>query len=170
MAVFSEHVSVEPMHSSDLDAVHRLDRLCFPTPWLDRAFQTELSNRAADYFVARNNSDVVGYGGYWLIMEVAHFTTVAVHPCHQGRNIGLRLMLAMFDEAILKGAKRAALEVREGNVSAQSLYHKFGFYQASLRKNYYTDNGENALIMWAEAIQSTLFRQRLLNVRQSLYS
>ena len=79
-------------------------------------------------------------------------------------------MLAMFEEAILKGATRAVLEVREGNTAAQALYRNFGFYEAAFLKNYYTDNGENALIMWADSMQSSVFRQRLLNVRRNLYS
>ena len=103
-------------------------------------------------------------------MEEAHITAVAVHPSHQNRKIGIMLMLAMFEEAILKGATRAVLEVREGNTAAQALYRNFGFYEAAFLKNYYTDNGENALIMWADSMQSSVFRQRLLNVRRNLYS
>ncbi len=169
MAIFVETVSIEPMRTADLEVVHRLDRLCFPTPWMNTAFQTELTNRAADYFVARLKNDIVGYGGYWLIMEEAHFTTVAVHPSYQGQKIGIRLLLSMFEEALLKGATRATLEVREGNTAAKALYRKFGFFQADLRKNYYTDNGENALVLWAEKLQSKEFRQRLINVHRTLY-
>jgi ribosomal-protein-alanine N-acetyltransferase len=169
MAILVDPVSVEPMRRTDLDAVVRIDKRCFPTPWLSSAYLTELSNRSASYIVARIGQEIVGYAGAWVIMNEAHITTLAVDPAYQGRKIGERLLLAILDEAILQGASRATLEVRENNRAAQSLYRKYGFHEAAIRKNYYTDNGENALVMWADEIDTPRFRQRLRELRQRLY-
>ena len=169
MAIIVDPVSVEPMRRSDLDAVLRIDRRCFPNPWLQSAYLTELSNRAACYLVARIGPDVVGYGGQWVIMDEAHITTLAVDPLHQGRKIGERLLLALLEEGILQGAGRATLEVREGNRAAQNLYRKYGFHEAAIRRNYYTDNGENAVVMWAEEIHTPKYRERLRELRHRLY-
>lgn len=169
MALLVDPVSVEPMRRADLDTVARIDRRCFPTPWLSSAYLTELSNRSACYLVARLGSEVVGYGGHWVIMDEAHITTLAVDPNHQGKKIGERLLLALLEEAILQGATHVTLEVRESNRAAQSLYRKYGFRETALRKNYYTDNGENAIVMWADEIRTAAYRERLRALRMQLY-
>jgi [ribosomal protein S18]-alanine N-acetyltransferase len=169
MAIFIDPISIEPMRHADMEAVYRIDRLSFPTPWLESAYLTELSNRAACYFVARLEQQVVGYGGEWVIMDEAHITTVAVDPNYRGRKIGERMLLALLEEGILRGAHRATLEVREGNRAAQSLYRKYGFHEAAIRKSYYTDNGENAVVMWAEQIHIPSYQQRLRELRHALY-
>ena len=84
MAILIDPVSIEPMRRADLDAVFRIDRRCFPVPWLAGAYLTELSNRSACYLVARLNQEVIGYAGEWVIMDEAHITTLAVDPAHQG--------------------------------------------------------------------------------------
>lgn len=170
MAILMEPVSIEPMLRTDLDAVTRIDRRCFPTPWLPSAYLTELSNRSACYLVARIGQEVVGYGGEWVISDEAHITTLAVDPDRQGRKIGERLVLALMEEAVLQGASHATLEVREGNRTAQRLYRKYGFREAAIRKSYYTDNGENAIVMWAEEIDAPSYRERLRALRQELYA
>jgi ribosomal-protein-alanine N-acetyltransferase len=170
MAIIVDPVSIEPMRRADLDAVSRIDKLCFPTPWLTSAYITELSNRSACYLVARQGQEVVGYAGQWVIMDEAHITTLAVDPAARGRKIGERLLLALMEEAILQGASHSTLEVREGNRAAQSLYRKYGFREAALRKSYYTDNGENALVMWADEINTPAYQQRLRDLRQQVYA
>ncbi|HZO87749.1 MAG TPA: ribosomal protein S18-alanine N-acetyltransferase [Chthonomonadaceae bacterium] len=169
MAILVDPVSIEPMRRTDLEAVHRIDKRCYPTPWLPTAYLTELSNRAACYLVARIGQEVVGFGGQWVIADEAHITTLAVDPDHRRRKIGERLLLALLEEAILQGASRATLEVREGNRVAQGLYRKYGFREAAIRKNYYTDNGENAIVMWADEINSSDYQQRLRELRHQLY-
>lgn len=168
MSESSEHVSVEPMRAEDMEAVLHIDRLSFPVPWMPTAFTTELSNRSACYLVARSNGQVVGFGGEWVIMDEAHITTLAVHPEHRGRRIGERLLLALLEEGIRRRASRATLEVRQNNHVARRLYHKFGFYEAAIRKSYYTDNGENAIVMWADNIHTVAYRDVLLTVSNSL--
>lgn len=169
MAILVDPVSIEPMRRTDLDAVHRIDKYCFPTPWLPSAYLTELSNRSACYLVARFGQDLVGFGGHWVISDEAHITTLAVDPTQRRRKIGERLLLALMEEAIYQGASHATLEVRESNRAAQNLYRKYGFRNAALRKNYYTDNGENAIVMWADDIHTLPYRQRLRELRHTLY-
>jgi [ribosomal protein S18]-alanine N-acetyltransferase len=168
MAIFVELVSIEPMRRADLDAVHRIDRRCYPSPWLSTAYQTELTNPSACYLVARRGGSVVGYGGQWVISDEAHITTLAVDPDYQGRRIGERLLLEMMHEAIWRGATHTTLEVRESNRIAQNLYRKYGFREAAIRKNYYTDNGENAVVMWANEINTPLYAALLRELRAKL--
>ena len=169
MAIVVEPVSIEPMRLSDMEDVLRIDKKCFPTPWLPSAFQTELSNRAASYLLARLGGEIVGFGGQWVIMGEMHITTLAVDPAHQGRKIGERLLLTLLEEGVLQGASRCTLEVREGNRAAQHLYRKYGFRNAAVRKNYYSDNGENATVMWADDIHTSQYKQFLRDMRQYLY-
>jgi len=169
MGTRAELVSIEPMRQTDLEAVLRIDKRCFPTPWLPGAFLTELSNRAASYLVARCGEEIVGYGGQWVIMDEAHITTLAVAPEFQGRRIGERLLIAMIEEAILQNASHITLEVRESNRVAQCLYRKYGFHEAAIRKSYYTDNGENAIVMWAVEIDTSRYQQQLRLLRENMY-
>src|SRR5690349_10333384 len=115
MTMRLEAVSIEPMRRTDLDEVTRIDRRCFPVPWLLSAYLTELSNRAACYLIARIGREIVGYGGLWVIMDEAHITTLAVDPIYQGRKIGERMLIALLEEAILQNASHVTLEVRESN-------------------------------------------------------
>ncbi len=156
------------MRPEDMEAVLRIDRLSFPVPWMPAAFTTELSNRSACYLVARNQGEVVGFGGAWVIMDEAHITTLAVDPLYRGHHIGERLLLALLEEGIRRRASRATLEVRQTNRVARQLYLKFGFYEAAIRKNYYTDNGENAIVMWADNIHSVPYATLLRSLKDSL--
>ncbi len=168
MTVRVEAITIEAMRASDMEAVLRIDRLSFPVPWMPSAFSTELTNRSACYLVARIEEETVGFGGVWVIMEEAHITTLAVDPLLRGRKIGEQLLIALLAEGIRRRATRATLEVRQNNLAAQRLYQKFGFYQAALRKNYYTDNGENALVMWADNIHSPAYQALLYQIQSSL--
>ena len=143
--------------ASDIEQVAKIERQSFSTAWNVQAYVTELSNPAAVYVVATtgarddaggNGERVVGYGGLWVVMDEAHITTIAVIPTFRGRKIGDRLLIAMLQTAIGKGATRATLEVRQSNVPARRLYEKYGFDFAAVRKAYYADNGENADILW----------------------
>lgn len=169
MAIIVDPVSVEPMRRSDVPTVSAIERRCYATPWHENAYYTELANRSACYFVARYEGKVIGYSGMWVIMDEAHITTIAVDPDHQGKKVGERLLFAMVEEAILRCASRATLEVREHNYVAQNLYRKYGFREAALRKNYYTDNQENAIVMWVDDMRELKYRQRLDELKHKLY-
>ncbi len=168
MAIQIDPISIEPMLPSDLEAVQRIDNLCYPSPWYRGAYQTELNNRAACYFVARLNGETVGYAGLWVIRREAHITTLAVHPNHHRRKIGERLMIVLIEEALYRRASHLTLEVRENNRAAQNLYRKYGFRPCATRRNYYTDNGENAIVMWAEEILTPEFEGRLKQQKRML--
>jgi ribosomal-protein-alanine N-acetyltransferase len=156
------------MRVADLDVVETIDRLSFPQPWQRSVYEIELTNRAACYLVARVAQEVVGYGGAWVIGDEAHLTTLAVDPQSRGRKVGERLLLSLMEEVVLRRASHATLEVRETNCPAQHLYRKYGFRNAAIRKNYYTDTGENATVMWADSIHTGVYRQRLFELRRCL--
>ena len=162
-------VLVEPMRLVDLDAVHRIELASFSSPWPPNAYQSELSqNRLASYLVARVDDEIVAYGGMWLMVDEAHITTFAVHPAWRRQRIGERLLLAFLDLAIARHAREATLEVRLSNIAARRLYEKYGFRPVGLRPRYYSDNGEDALIMTTEPIAEPPYRERLDALRVAL--
>lgn len=141
-------VVIEPMRLEDVSAVHEIERLSFRTPWPAYAFEQELrGNRLARYVVARAGDRVVGFAGIWLMVDDAHVTTFGVHPDWRRQGIGRQLLLNVVELSIAIGARRMTLEVRASNEAAQALYHAFGFETAGRRPHYYTDDGEDALIM-----------------------
>lgn len=113
---------------------------------------------------------IVGYGGLWLTVDDAHITTIAVDPAHRGRGVGELLLNALIDHAYELGGRQLTLEVRVSNTAAQHLYLKYGFQPAGTRPHYYTDNGEDALIMWTESIEAPEYRARLSELRKQLYA
>lgn len=148
-------VLISEMRLEDIEHVSRLERRCYTLPWSSGAYVTEVGNPSAHYLVAKDaDGTLVGYAGLWVVMDEMHVTTIAVDPAQRGRRIGERLLLTLLEEGIARGADRATLEVREHNVAAHSLYLKYGFEDVAVRKNYYSDNHENAIIMWANNIIS----------------
>jgi ribosomal-protein-alanine N-acetyltransferase len=155
-------VRVELMTLADIPAVHRIERASFPVPWPDYAFQQEIeTNRLAHYLVVRAGREIVAYGGMWLMVDEAHITTFAVLPEWRRRGIGGRLMVAMMKLASDLDARVATLEVRLSNDAARELYQRFGFRPVGLRPRYYSDNGEDALIMTTGPLASADMRSRL---------
>jgi ribosomal-protein-alanine N-acetyltransferase len=147
-------LTIERLTHDDLPDVMAIDRLSFPTPWSENAYLSELGNVSAYYLVARDNGRLVGYTGAWMVMDEMHITTIGVHPEYRRSGIGDRLFTALLQEAISRGVRRASLEVRESNQAAQSLYGKYGFVPIARRRGYYTDTGEDAIVMWVENLQS----------------
>lgn len=113
---------------------------------------------------------IVGYGGLWLTVDDAHITTIAVDPAERGRGVGELLLSALIDHAYELGARQITLEVRVSNTTAQRLYLKYGFQPAGTRTRYYTDNGEDALIMWTDPIDAPEFKTRLSELRKLLFA
>ena len=162
-------LQIEVMAQSDLPAVLRIEGLSFSTSWPANAFSNEIrDNKLAHYFVGRLDGEIVAYGGIWVILEDSHITTIAVHPDFRGRQLGEEMLLKLLDEAILRGASWITLEVRESNDVAQKLYRKYGFTTVSTRRGYYSDNGENALVMWAGNLKGELYGARLRVLRKAL--
>lgn len=119
---------------------------------------------------ASGAAPIVGYGGLWLTVEDAHVTTIAVDPAHRGKGVGELLLNALIDHAYELGGRQITLEVRVSNTAAQQLYVKYGFQPAGKRPRYYTDNGEDALIMWTDSIDTPEYRARLSELRRLLFA
>ena len=135
----------------DIPEMARLDALCFSSPWSEAAFEQEIKeNGLAFYIVAELalTGEVIGYAGLWTILEEGHITNVAVHPDHRRRHIGEALVQVLLEETGKAGIRTYTLEVRASNTGAIELYKKFGFLEVGVRKGYYEDNQEDALIMW----------------------
>jgi [ribosomal protein S18]-alanine N-acetyltransferase len=148
-------VSIVPMRRRHLRSVLRIEALVYPRPWSHSLFLSELALRGSRaYFVARVGRDVVGYAGIMLSGEDAHITTIAVDPVHHRHTIGTRLVLALTREALARGARHMTLEVRLSNHAAQDLYRRFGFGPVGVRKNYYQETNEDALVMWVHEIDT----------------
>ena len=157
-------VVIRPMEQSDIPAVATLERRAFTEPWSESAFEEELAEGNRCYFVAETEGRVQGYGGVMVVEEEAHIMTVAVDPEATRRKIGTRLMLALVDGAIARGARHLTLEVRISNDAALGLYRKLGFASVGLRPGYYRD--EDALVMWAVDVAEAPFQRRLERIRE----
>lgn len=160
---------VEPMSAADLSRVREIEAESFTVPWPKDAYRTELEeNRVACYLVAREGDSVVGFAGMWVIFDEAHVTTIAVDRQWRGQHVGERLLLALIDRALDRHARWMTLEVRPSNAVAVGLYRKFGFRDVALRKRYYSDNGEDASVMWSGDLRAPDARVRLDTVRKTL--
>jgi ribosomal-protein-alanine N-acetyltransferase len=146
-----------------------IERQVYPRPWSPNLFLSEMSeSRNRCYLVARIDREVVGYGGLICYGEEAHVTNVAVDPERQRQKIGTRLMHDLILEAVEMDAEAVSLEVRVTNWGAQRMYGRFGFRPAGVRKNYYQEIGEDALIMWLDGIRDEGVRDRLRRLGDEL--
>ncbi len=160
-------LSVEPMQPEHIPAVHAIESASFPTPWPPYAFRGELeSNRMAHYLVVRAADRVIAYAGLWLMVDEAHITTFAVLPAYRRRGIGGLLLSDLVELAADLGATVVTLEVRLSNAAARRLYQRFGFRPVGLRPRYYSDNGEDALIMTTEPLDAPEMEARRRQLAQ----
>lgn len=137
-------VRMTELHLSD---IYELEQLSFTIPWSLDSFKNELNNTDAVYFCAVENEKAIGYAGMWCVWDEGQITNIAVHPKHRKCGAGGKLINALIDDAISKKIERLFLEVRVSNASAISLYFKFGFEECGIRKKYYADNLEDALVL-----------------------
>jgi ribosomal-protein-alanine N-acetyltransferase len=162
-------VHVVPMRRRHLRSVLRIEGLVYPRPWSHSLFLSELALRGSRaYFVARVGRDVTGYGGLMLTGEDGHITTIAVDPAWHRRHIGTRLLLVLAREAIARGAKNLTLEVRLSNRGAQEMYRRFGFAPVGVRKNYYQETHEDALVMWVRDVDTPEYAALLAALERSI--
>ncbi|WP_042454591.1 ribosomal protein S18-alanine N-acetyltransferase [Neobacillus dielmonensis] len=137
------------MREEDIDQVLEIEHASFTLPWSREAFYNELhNNKFAVYIVLEHGDKVIGYCGVWIVLDEAHITNVAILPEYRGRKLGEAMMRKLMTTAREMGAKSMTLEARVTNYVAQSLYRKMGFQNGGIRKNYYSDNQEDALVMW----------------------
>jgi len=137
------------MTAADIDGMHDIEVATFASPWSRKSIEDELANPCARYLVARENGQVIGYAGMWLVIDEGHVTNVAVREDMRGRGIGRELMKRLIQLAADSGMIWMTLEVRRSNKVAQNLYHSFGFIDVGYRKRYY-ENNEDALLMGLE--------------------
>jgi len=147
---------VRPMREADLAQVMAIEERSFSSPWSPNAFMAELrDNEYARYFCLELDGKVIGYMGLWFILDEGHITNVAIAPVYRGKGWGEYLMRCVMAEMLAQGMERMTLEVRVSNQPAQRLYERMGFTRAGIRKGYYADTREDALIMWAELAPAT---------------
>lgn len=142
-------IEIIPMTEAHIDGVLWVEEETFSIPWTRADFEREIrQNAMAIYFVARDGEKIIGYAGMWHVITEGHITNVAVLTHYRGQGIGARLMEALDAVAVEREMIGITLEVRMNNGPAQKLYHKFGFRPEGIRKNYYADTKEDAIIMW----------------------
>ena len=142
-------ITYRKMTPDDVEAVHAIELATFPTPWTLDSFHYEMrENQYAHYLVAEDEIGIIGFCGMWLVIDAAQITNVAVVERMRGQKIGEALMKEAMRVAREANMDVISLEVRVTNVVAQNLYRKLGFQDGGIRKGYYTDNGEDALVMW----------------------
>jgi len=144
-------VHLRQMKLEDVDGVLAIEKASFSTPWSRGAFIKEVTeNKLAYYMVAEIDGVIVGYAGVWLIVDEGHITNIAVAPEYRGQQIGKKILEKQIQELKKRDILRVTLEVRASNKVAIELYRSFGFIALGRRPGYYTDNGEDALIMWKD--------------------
>jgi ribosomal-protein-alanine N-acetyltransferase len=155
-------VQVVPMRRRHLRGVLRIEAQVYPRPWSHSLFVSELALRSTRaYYVAKAGRDIVGYAGLMMSMTDGHVTTIAVDPARHRQGVGTRLLLALAREAIARDATALTLEVRLSNQGAQEMYKRFGFRPVGVRKGYYADTGEDALVMWAYDVREPAYAELL---------
>lgn len=139
---------IEEMKVDDIDGVFEVEKNCFEDYWSKDSFKKELSNNLAKYLVAKVDGKVAGYVGIWFVVDEGHITNVAVHEDYRGQKIGDQLIRELVQVCKDNKIVSMTLEVRTSNTVAQNLYRKYGFKMAGIRKEYYSNNKEDAIIMW----------------------
>jgi [ribosomal protein S18]-alanine N-acetyltransferase len=162
-------VAIVPMRRRHLRSVLRIEGSVYPRPWSLGLFASELAMRGSRaYRVAKVGSTVVGYAGLMHTAGEGHVTTLAVDPAWHRRQVGTRLLLALAHTAREWGCTGLTLEVRTSNAAAQELYRRFGFVPAGMRKGYYAETGEDALVMWATDVDAPAYGERLRAIEEGI--
>jgi ribosomal-protein-alanine N-acetyltransferase len=157
------------MRRRHLSDVLRIEEAAYPRPWSAALFQGELAQRRSRrYTVAMVGPMVVGYAGLMIVGDDGHVNTLTVDPTWQRRRVGALLLLDLALASPPLGVSHLTLEVRVGNAPAQALYRRFGFAPLGVRKNYYSETGEDALVMWAREIDTPSYAKRLAEIAQQL--
>ena len=149
-------IAVRAMKKADVKAVYEIEVLSFRTPWSFRSLMGELKNDVAHYTVIEKDGEIVGYCGMGVLFEEAHITNIAIRPEERGHGFGKLLLHASMRVAASFGAEMMTLEVREHNIVAQKMYDQMDFRQQGRRKRYYTDTGEDALLLWNRDVLATI--------------
>lgn len=167
---------IRRMCQEDVAQVTEIDHEAFPTMWPPANYERELKVNLAHYIAACEDGEpaggiegqyIVGFAGLWMMADEAHITNIAVRQGYQRQGIGEHLLIAMISLAMEQNARTLTLEVRASNTAAQKLYHKYGFTQVNIRRSYYTDNREDALVMTVGDIAGAVFQKRLRQLEKA---
>lgn len=164
MVQVRQQLAVEPMREADIPVVQEIERFVFSTPWPRNAYYRELNSRHSAYYIVlrryheAGDAETLGYAGMWRMYDEAHVTTIGVRQDLHHSGYGRILFASLIQAGYEIGAKWVTLEVRASNENAMRMYEGFGFKVIGRRKGYYTDNGEDALVMWSDSIFSPRFR------------
>ena len=163
-------VKIERMTPDDVDGVYKIEELVHPNHhWSKDSFYNEIANKLALYYCVKDDKNsILAYIGMWQIIEEAHITSLAVHPEYRRLQLAQLLIIKVIEDCYKNMIKYITLEVRESNVEAISLYKKFLFSSVGVRKKYYQDNGENALIMFTQNIWYDTFKDNFNKVKNSI--
>lgn len=140
--------SIFPLTREDIDPIMEIEAEANGSPWVRASFEQEIGHPPSEFIVAKADGAVVGYAGAWIVADECHITTVAVCAERRRQGIGRKLMVELLKRCRDRGAVCATLEVRAGNPAAIAMYENLGFVSAGLRKAYYPNNREDAVIMW----------------------
>lgn len=147
------------MYLEDLEQVLVLEPIIFGVHhWTRENFTDELNHNLTNMMVAEEDGKIVGYAGSWVVVDEMHIPTIGVDPEKRRQGIGEAMLVALIDYAIKESVMGITLEVRASNIAAQKLYEKYRFHQQGVRKEYYKDNKEDALLLWSENIQDQSFK------------
>ncbi|HOS93382.1 MAG TPA: ribosomal protein S18-alanine N-acetyltransferase [Armatimonadota bacterium] len=155
-----EPIAIGPLTPAQLDDACEVERLCFATPWGREALEAELGRSSMCCYVSATlpSGRTVGYAGMWVVGDEAHIGTLGVHPDYRRSGIGERLLVNLLLRAARRGVGRVTLEVRASNVAAMSLYGKYRFRALGVRRGYYRDNGEDAVLMALEELDTERYQ------------
>lgn len=158
------------MTNEDVDGVFEIEELIHPEHhWSKDSFYNEIANKLAAYYCVKDEkSKIIGYIGFWLILEEAHVTSLAVHPHYRNLQLAQLLLIKLIEDCYKNMIKYITLEVRESNLPAISLYEKFLFSSVGMRKAYYQDNGENAIIMFTQNIWYDTFKNNFAKLKENI--
>ena len=165
-------VKIEKMTREKLSEVVEIEKLVHPNHhWSRDSFLNEIQNKLANYFCLTDTktNKILGYAGFWEILEEAHITSIAVHPDYRRLGLATILLKHIVKSCYKKMIKYITLEVRASNIPAISLYEKFGFKSVGRRKKYYQDNNEDALIMFTENIWFDTFKTNFIKIEQEIH-
>ena len=164
--VSAETISIRRAATNDVDAIRRIDHQVYPTPWSPSMLLQQIVGDDRLHLVAEVTDQLVAHAGILFLADEGHVSTIAVDPDHQRRTVGHNLLLILVRAAIDAGVSGITLEVRAQNQAALALYRRFGLAPVGVRRGYYGDNGDDALVLWTPALDSK-YRARIAAMQLS---
>lgn len=149
-------MQISKLVEADIPELLEIEKQCHATPWSEQSFRNELDHEHGIFLIAREKGKMIGYASLWVIADEAHITNLAVLPTEQGKGFGKQLVLEILHQSVDQGATCATLEVRTSNKPALTVYESFGFKACGVRKRYYPDNNEDAIVMWLYDLTNVL--------------